>query len=162
MLALMAASTAMSVMGQAQAASAQQDAANAQAQQALNEGAYKADAAKAQAADIRKAGRAQQGEANASLAASGVKLGEGTPLEIQKTITTNVEEDALSAILSGKRATDSAQEEAKLLGKAGENAQTKALYGSAATVLGAGAQAMGGWKSTAPSSTYEATRDGWY
>lgn len=144
---LMAAGTAMSVMGQVQQGQQQREMYNAQAQQTLNDAAYRADAAKAQAEKIRKAGRAQVGEANASLAASGVKLGEGTPLEVQKTITQNAEEDALSAILSGKRTTAAAQEEARLLGKAGDNAVTNSSYGAASTVLQAGGTyARGGWK----------------
>lgn len=144
---LMAAGTAMSVMGQVQQGQQQREMYNTQAQQTLNDSAYRADAAKAQAEKIRKAGRAQVGEANASLAASGVKLGQGTPLEVQKTITQNAEEDALSAILSGKRTTAAAQEEARLLGKAGDNAVTNSYYGAASTVLQAGGTyARGGWK----------------
>lgn len=147
---LMMAGTAMSVVGQIEQGQAQKEMYNAQAQQSLNEGAYKADAAKAQAEKIRKAGRAQQGEAKAALAASGVKLGEGTPLEVQKNITQSVEQDALSAILSGNRATASAQEEAQMLGKAGDNAVTNSYFGAAGTALQAGASyAKGNWKTSA-------------
>lgn len=153
-IAAMAASTAMSMIGQAQQGAAQKKAANAPAQQVLNDGAYRADAAKQQAEKIRKAGAAQQGEAKASLAASGVKLGEGTALEVQKTIDTNVEEDALSALLSGKRITDSSQQEAKLLGKAGDNAVTNSVFGAGATMLKAG------WKTTAIGRETTATGKG--
>ena len=145
-LLLMAVSTGVSVIGQVQQGQAQKEAYNAQAQQTLNDAAYKADAAKAQAEKIRKAGRAQVGEANASLAASGVKLGEGTALEVQKTITTNAEEDALSAMLSGKRITQSAQQEADLLGTAGDNAVNSSVLGAGATLLKAG------WKVSAGGS----------
>jgi hypothetical protein len=146
--------TMVSVMGQMKQGEAQQQQANAQAQATLNDGAYKADAATAQAEKIRKAGKAQVGEANAALAASGVKLGEGTPLEVKKTIVQNSEEDALSALLTGKRATATAQEEASMLGKAGENAQSSAMFGAAVgaagTVLKAGGDYMkDGWKSAA-------------
>lgn len=141
------AGAAASVMGQMQQAKQQQKMHNAQAQQTLNEGAYRADAAKQQAEKFRKAGKAQAGEARAQLAASGVKLGEGTPLEIDKEITQNAEEDALSALIGGKRATTAAQEEAKLLGKAGDNAVTNAGYGAASTVLSAGGSMIkSGWK----------------
>lgn len=144
---IMIAGTAMSVMGQVQQGKQQKEAYNAQAQATLNDAAYRADAAKAQAEKIRRAGRAQVGEANASLAASGVKLGEGTPLEVKKNITQNAEEDALSAILSGKRTTDVAQKEAEMLGKAGDNAVTNSQYAAASTVLQAGGTyARGGWK----------------
>ena len=140
----------MSVVGQVTAGQQQKEMANAQAQQSLNEGAYRADAAKAQAEKIRRAGKAQSGEAKAALAASGVKLGEGTALEVQKSITQGAEEDALSALLSGKRAQSAAQEEASLLGQAGDNAVTNSVFGAAGTALSAGgAYAKGGWKSTA-------------
>lgn len=135
---LMAVGTATSVMGQIQQGQQQREMYNAQAQQTLNDAAYRADAAKAQAEKIRKAGKAQVGEANAALAASGVKIGEGTPLEVQKTITQNAEEDALSAILSGKRTTAAAQEEARLLGKAGDNAVKSSVLGAAGTAMTAG------------------------
>lgn len=146
--ALMTAGTALSIGGQLGQGAAMKEASTAQAQQALNDAAYREDAAKSQAEKIRRAGRAQVGEANASLAASGVKLGEGTALEIQKKITTNAEEDALSAILSGKRITSSAQKEADLLGRSGDNAQTSAIFGSAGSALQAGAAIKGGWRRT--------------
>lgn len=139
--------TVLSMVGQQQQGKAQQKAYNAQAQQTLNEGAYRADAAKQQAEKFRKAGKAQAGEARAQLAASGVKLGEGTPLEIDKEITQNAEEDALSALIGGKRATSAAQEEARLLGKAGGNAVSNAGMGAASSVLQLGGSfAKSGWK----------------
>jgi hypothetical protein len=142
--------TAVSVMGSLRQGEAAQEQANAQAQQALNQGAYQADAAKQQAEKIRKAGRAQQGEANAALAASGVKLGQGTALEVRKSIIQNTEEDALSAILSGSRAQSSAQQEAQLLGKAGENASGAGMFGAMTTVLKSGGDYMkGNWKTSA-------------
>lgn len=147
---LMAASSAMSVMGQLSQGQQKKEMYNAQAQQSLNDAAYKADAYKSQAEKIRKAGKAQVGEANAALAASGVKLGEGTPLEVKKTIVQNSEEDALTALLNGSRTTTAAQEQAQLLGKAGDNAVTNAEWGAASSVLSAGGSYMrGGWKSTA-------------
>jgi hypothetical protein len=149
MMAMTAAGAMVSVLGSAKAGDAAKEQTNATAQETLNQGAYKADAAKAQAEAIRKAGRATQGEAAASLAASGVKLGEGTALEVKKEIAKNSEKDALSALLSGTRASDSADKEAKFLGKAGDNAVTNAEYSAASTILGTGGKIAGGWKSTA-------------
>lgn len=143
----MAISSAVSAIGQMQQGEAQKEMYNAQAQETLNNAAYSADAAKSQAEKIRKAGKAQQGEANAALAASGVKLGQGTALEVKKTIIQNSEEDALSAILSGKRVQSSASREAAMLGKAGDNAVTNANFGAASTVLSAGGNYLkGNWK----------------
>jgi hypothetical protein len=124
----------------------QQKMANAQAQESLNQAAYREDAGRAQAEKIRRAGLAQRGEAKAALAAGGVKLGEGTALEIDQTIAERSEEDALSAILSGKRAGSSARSEANMLGQAGENAVSNSYGRAASTVLQAGSTYVGsGW-----------------
>jgi len=116
-----------------------------QAQAASNDAAYKKDAAKAQAEKIRRLGAAQKGEAKAALAASGVAVGEGTPLELQKNITKNSEEDALSAILGGKRASDVALDESAMLMTAGANAQSSGNLSAAGTML----SAASGWVSMA-------------
>ena len=161
---MMALGTGFSVIGQMQQGQAAQKQYNAQAQATINDAAYKSDAATAQADKIRKAGRVQVGEANAALAASGVKLGEGTPLEVKKTIVQNSEEDALSALLTGKRAKATAQEEASMLGKAGSNVSSNAMFGAAGTVLKAGGDYMkGGWKESSYRSNLNtaASQYGW-
>jgi hypothetical protein len=124
----------------------QQKMADDQAQQAVNDGAYQQDAAKAQAEKIRKLGALQKSEARAALAASGVKVGEGTALEVEKEITAASEEDALTALLGGKRSAQSMQEEARLLTKAGTNARNNANTSALASVASAGARAYSGWK----------------
>lgn len=141
------ASAAVSVVGTVMAGQAQKEQANAQAQQALNEGAYQADAYKHEADKIRRAGKAQAGETNAALAASGVKLGEGTPLELKKTIIQRSEEDAMTAILNGGRAQSSASEQASIYGKAGDSAVTNSYFKAGSTVLGSASDyKRGGWK----------------
>jgi hypothetical protein len=147
---LMAIGTGVSVLGQLQQGQQQKEMYNAQAQATINDAAYRSDAATAQAEKIRKAGKAQVGEANAALAASGVKLGQGSALEVKKSIIQNSEEDALSAILSGKRITQTANQEASMMARAGDNAQSNALMGAAGTALSAGGQYLsGGWKLSA-------------
>lgn len=141
--------TAVTVIGQQQAAKAQDDMVEDRAQQAVNDAAYKKDAAKQQAEKIRRLGAAQKSEARASLAASGVKVGEGTALEVEKEITKNSEEDALSAIISGKRAATASEDEASLFMKSGSNARTNANYASAGTVLSGAASLASGWKTSA-------------
>lgn len=115
----------------------QKQANDTQAQIAENNAAYSADSARAHAEKIRKAGRAQQGEAKAALAASGVKLAEGTALEVDKEIIKNSEQDALSAILSGSRSLQSGADEAGMLRASGQAAQTS----SALMAVGS----TGGW-----------------
>lgn len=147
---LMAIGTGVSVLGQLQQGQQQKEMYNAQAQATINDAAYRSDAATAQAEKIRKAGKAQVGEANAALAASGVKLGQGSALEVKKSIIQNSEEDALSAILSGKRITQTANQEASMMARAGDNAENNALMGAAGTALSAGGQYLsGGWKLSA-------------
>lgn len=151
--AMMTAGTVLSTAATLQQGRESQDLAQAQAQQAVNQAAYDADAAKSTAEKIRKAGRAQVGEAQASLAASGVKLGDGTALEVKKAIGENVEQDALSEILSGNRAVRSGQETARYQIQSGQNARSNSYLKAAGTVLsGAASYGMGGWKQAARGS----------
>lgn len=108
----------------------------AQAQQAVNDAAYEADAYKQKADKIRRAGKTQVGETSAALAASGVKLGTGTPLELTKDIQRRAEEDALAAILSGDRTVSAADEQASIYNKAGASALTGGFLKAGGTVLG--------------------------
>lgn len=143
----MLASAAVGTVGTVMQGQQQKKMYNAQAQQALNESAYEADAYRQQADKIRRAGKAQVGETNTSLAASGVKLGTGTPLELKKTIIERSEEDALTAIMQGGRATQAGAEQASIYGKAGKNAVTNSYIGATKTVLGAATDySRGGWK----------------
>ena len=147
---IMLAGTAVSVVGAVKQGQDAKEMAGMQIEQATTETGQRLDAARAQADKIRKAGRAQVSSANAALAGSGVKLGEGTPLEIQKNITQAAEEDALTAILNGKRVGSSAEREARLLARSGRNAMSNAYYSAGSTVLSAGGQyAKGDWKSAA-------------
>jgi hypothetical protein len=144
--ALMAAGTVASVVGQQQQAKQQQKMYEDQAQQTANQAAYEKDAARARAEKIRKMGKAQQGEAKAALAASGVKLGEGTALEVQKDIGQRAEEDALTAILQGDRYQQSADAEIDMLGKAGSNARSNANMSSVGTILSSASTVGSNWK----------------
>lgn len=148
-VAAMVVGTGVSVYSQQQQAKQQQEAANEQAKLTIDQAAAEADARKAQAQNIRKLAKAQRGEAKTSLAASGVKLGSGTALEVDKAIIQGSEEDALSAILSGNRITDTANREAQSLIKAGNNARSNANMQSAATVLQSAGSIASGWKTSA-------------
>ena len=90
----MLASAAVGTVGTIYSGMQQAAAADDQAQIAENNAAYEADANKQQAEKIRRMAKAQRGEANAALAASGVKLGEGTP---------NFTPDAASAAFASPR-----------------------------------------------------------
>lgn len=129
----------------------QADAADDQATIAANNAEYEKDAAKQRAEKIRKLGRMQQGETKAALAASGVKVGEGTALELQKDVGRRAEEDALTALLGGNRAYDSSMAESAAYSKASSNATTN-------SVLSAGSSIASGWAATSKKTTIAETR----
>lgn len=141
--------TGVSVYSQQKTAEAQQESANEQAKISIDQAAAEADARKAQAEKIRKMGRMQKGEAKTALAASGVKLGEGSAVEVDKAIAQGSEEDALSALLTGDRIVKSADREAQSLVKAGNNARSNANLASAGTVLSSAGSVASGWKTSA-------------
>lgn len=108
------------------------------------------DAAVAQAEKIRRAGKAQQAEANAALAASGVSIGEGTAVRIGREIVTNTEKDAMQTILSGARRAASGEAEAGMLRSQGSAASTAGYLNAGSSLLaGASSFARSGWKSQA-------------
>lgn len=137
---LMMISAGMSVVGQIQQGIAQQEMYDAQARATATEAGQRMDAAKVEAEKIRKAGRAARGEAKTALAASGVKLGEGSALEVDKQIMQDSEQDALSALLTGKRIGSAANEEIGYLRQAGNNAMTSSILGAAGSVAKSGWQ----------------------
>ncbi len=116
-----------------------------------NAAAYDLDAANARAAKIRKAGAIQQAEASASLAGSGVKLGEGSAVDINRTIGQQSELDAVNTMLTGKRNSESSMDQAGLLRSQGSNAEWSGYIGAGSTILGAASKGQtlaAGWKST--------------
>lgn len=132
----MLASTAISAGAAVSAGMQQQAAADTNAELARREAASQETAAATQAERIRRAGRAQVGEANAALAASGVDLGSTTAIRIGEEITRNAESDAYATILSGKRQATTARDQAAISEWQGSNAATSGLINGAATALG--------------------------
>lgn len=136
---MLAASTAVTVAGQLKQGD---DAAKA----AELQGAYATDNAVVQARNIRKAATYQKGAANAALAASGTNIAEGTALEVKNNITVNSEQDALSAILDGRRSVTAAEMQ-------GRTARENAMYAAAGTVLQSGyAASRHNWRGAKPST----------
>lgn len=134
MSAILAVGTGLSVLGQIQQGQQQSAYYKAQAQQAEVNAAYARSDAQTQAEKIRRAGRRQVGETNAQLAASGVKLGEGTPLELTRETIQQSEQDAFAAILSGERGYTSSMTEANSMRTAGKNSVSNSILGSAGTI----------------------------
>lgn len=133
-----------------------------QANQAVADSNAEKSAAEVHADKIRKMARIQAGEANASLAGSGVEVGEGTAMNINKDIYANAEEDAVATIFGGvdrsKRGINQAAgyrasgEQAQISGNAAARAGT---LNAASSVLGA-AGSYGnakGWKTGTNATT---------
>ena len=130
----------------------QKETAEVNAELQRREGAAAQDAAVAQAEKIRKAGAAQAAQANAALAASGVAVGEGTPLRINENIYQNAEDDAYNTLLTGKRQRQTANDQAGLTQFQGNAAQTAGYLNAASTVLSS-AGSYGKWKTSQTTKT---------
>jgi hypothetical protein len=146
-VAMMAISTAVSAAGAIYAGSQTAQAADDNAELARRQGAQEKDAAVAQAEKIRKAARAQAGAANASLAASGVAIGDGTPVRINEQIYKDSEDDAYSTLLTGTRRQNSANDQAGIMNSQGNAAMVGGLINAGTSVLSAGAN-YSKWKAT--------------
>lgn len=122
--------------------------ADAQAEQSQNDADNAASAATVQADRIRKMARIQAGQARASLAASGVEVGEGTALNINEEITKNAEEDAVMTILNGQNQKKRGYVDSQNMALYGQQQQSAANSQAVGTVLSTGAQ-LGMWKASA-------------
>jgi hypothetical protein len=125
----------------------QKETAEVNAELQRREGDAAKDAAVAQAEKIRKAARAQEGQANAALAASGVAIGEGTPIVINEKINQDAEEDAYNTLLTGSRQQRTAGDQAGLTRFQGQAAANASYLNAASTVLSTGAS-YGQWKTS--------------
>jgi len=125
----------------------QSQAADANAEMSRRAGNQEADAAVAQAEKIRKAGAAAASRANAAMAASGVSIGEGTPVRINEEIYKDSESDAYSTLLTGTRRRQSAYDQSTVMESEGRSARTAGYINAGATVLSAGAN-YGMWKTS--------------
>lgn len=121
--------------------------ADAQAEQAAADASAERSAAVVQAERIRKLARIQQGEATASLAASGVDVGEGTALNINREIYQNAEEDAILTVMGGQNKANRLNADAENYRLAGRQARSNSYGQAAGTLLSTGASAYAGWKS---------------
>lgn len=108
--------------------------------------------AKADARLIRKQGERARGETVAAIAASGVKLGEGSALDAERTVVENAYTDEYMAILNGERRARGMEMEASSRRRAGRDARRAVNTQAFTTLLSAGAMGMNaaGWRSNGP------------
>lgn len=152
---LMVASTAIGAAGQIQTGRAQNAAAQYQAQVAtINAGFAEKRAADALArgreeeARVRREGAQLQGQQTAQMAAAGLDLGFGSPLDVLIDTATGIELDALrtrrNAALEAEdfdRQAWNYRADAGMSRAEGKNAQTAGYIGAAGSILSGGAQA---------------------
>lgn len=146
--AAIAAATAYSVYSTQQSGKQASLNADAQSEQAQLDADNAASAARVQADRTRRLARINAGQANASLAASGVEVGEGTALNINEEIYGNAEEDAVMTILNGENQKKRGYVDAGNTALYGNQQRAAANSQSIGTVLQAGAQ-YGMWKASA-------------
>jgi len=143
------AGTAVSVYGAMEQKDQAKEAANAQQQTAAADAAYAASEAQVQARTIRKAADKQRAEARASLAGSGVVVGQGTAEQIDTTISANAEEDALMAIYDGSNRARAITQSGNLAASRSRNAASAAGIGAFGSALQGGSMLAKGWNTSA-------------
>jgi hypothetical protein len=141
------ASAAVGAVGALYSADTAENTAEANAEMQRRAGNQEKDAAVAQAEKIRRAGRAQAAQANAAMAASGVAIGEGTPIRINEQIYKDSEDDAYSTLLTGTRRKQTADDQGAIMISDGEAAKTSGYINAGASLLSTGAS-YGKWQTS--------------
>ena len=131
-------------------------AADRQARGAAAESEYQAalalDDAQAEAANIRRAGARQRGETLAGIAASGVKIGEGSAGDAERQVMEQAARDEYMTILTGDRQASAYRRQAANQRAAGRDARRAANIGAFSSLLSAGGSfaRASGWRSNGP------------
>lgn len=148
-----AAAAVYSAYSTVQSGKQQQLNADAQAEQAEADAKTERSAAEVQADRIRKLARIQAGEANAALAASGVEIGEGTALNINREIYENAEEDAILTVFGGSNRAQRLNVDATNYRMSGAQARSNANAQAGATLISSLGDTYSGWKKAAKRDT---------
>lgn len=144
--AAMATGTVLSAYSAYQQGEQQKEWSDYQAKQSEADAKADRSAAEVHAEMIRKMARRQAGEANAALAGSGVEVGEGTALNINKEIYANAEEDAVMTIFGGADRAARGNAEAAAHRVKGSQAQQAGYMNATSSLLAGGYQIAKGWK----------------
>lgn len=127
-----------------------------QADQAQADADAQVSAAQVQAQKIRKLAASQAGQANASLAASGVEVGEGTAMRIDEGIYRDAEEDASMTIMNANTSAAKTVQQGVAAKIQGNQAATAGTLNAASSLIGGGAAAYTGWKKSQTTTTTKA------
>jgi hypothetical protein len=138
------AAAAVTLIGSQQQAVAAGRAAEADADDMEYQAALSRDQGQAEAQRIRREGRRQRGSTVAAVAASGVKVGEGSALDAERTVMQDYEQDAAIAILNGERQGDVLDRRARGRRRAGGTQGMASMLGGVGSLLGQGGSFFGG------------------
>jgi hypothetical protein len=127
--------SAVQAGGQYQQGQAANNAGKAQGQLLDEQAAQVLDSGTQEAAKIRKGAEAGRGAAVAGMAASGVQIGEGSALEVERQTLRLGEEDAMMTLLNADRQARSLRNQARVVRAGGQQAQTAAGYQMGGTFL---------------------------
>lgn len=116
------------------------------------QGRMEQDEAQAQAARIRREGTQARGAVLGAVAASGVKVGEGSALDAERQVMQDYTQDEYMAILTGDRRALGLKLNADSTRRAGRDAKRAGYINAATSLLSSGAQGMkaSGWRSNGP------------
>lgn len=149
---MMAAGTGLQIGSQISAGRTAEANARLEAADMDYQAAMERDNAALMARTYRREGRAARGQVLAAVAASGVKIGEGSALDAEREVMTDSETDAELAILRGEQTARGLKARAKITRIAGRQARRAANLQAFGTLLSAGAQGMkaSGWRANGP------------
>ncbi len=138
--------TLLGAYSQVQAGKQDQAWANYQAAQGEADARAERSGAQVEAERIRKLGKKQVAEAEATFAGSGVDINSGTSLDINRDITAGAEEDASLAILGGNDRAARMDQQAAADRMGGASARRAGNINAATTLLQGAASVSKGWK----------------
>lgn len=130
-----------------------------QARQAAADAQAEREAGEIRAEKVRKAGRHQQSQARAALAAAGVEVGAGTPVKIVQQIARDADADSQTELLTGAYRGAQLDSESEGMKIAASNARTNSYMRAGGSLLQGGSQVAKGWK---PMNTDSLNPDEWY
>lgn len=140
---LAVAGTAMTAIGQIRQGQAAKAAADYNAQVANNNAIVAEQQSQSQAMVQGRRAMMQNGGLLANMAANGIEVGEGSPIDILSQSAANAEMDRQNIIYNGRVKAQSLRNQAQLDTFQGETAQSNGFMSAAGTLLSGGSKAWG-------------------
>lgn len=140
---LAVAGTAMTAIGQIRQGQAAKAAADYNAQVANNNAIVAEQQSQSQAMVQGRRAMMQNGGLLANMAANGVEVGEGSPIDILSQSAANAEMDRQNIVYNGRVKAQSLRNQAQLDTFQGETAQSNGFMSAAGTLLSGGSKAWG-------------------